>query len=154
MGQEYSYTMDLILSVLERLSIDKTIIPTFFIVIIFYLVISNLFFKKLLQVIVTREGKTTKLEGSANQKAQEAEQLKNDYKARMNEAYAESQNELKMRKAKEIQSKKDEYTQAENKINENADNKLSEEVAVLSKQKADIMASADGLSEILVDKLT
>ena len=146
--------MDMILSVLERLSIDKTIIPTFFIVIIFYFIISNLFFKKLLQVIVNRESKTTKLEGSANQKAQEAEQLKNDYKSRVNEAYAESQNELKMRKAKETQAKKDIYLEKENKLNQEADNKLAEEMTVLSKKKDEVMASADGLSKVLVDKLT
>ncbi|TDJ05030.1 MAG: hypothetical protein E2O68_07135 [Deltaproteobacteria bacterium] len=146
--------MDLILNVLERLSIDKTIIPTFFIVVIFYLIISNLFFKKLLHVIVNREGKTTKLEGLANQKAHEAEQLKNDYKERMNEAYAESQNELKMMKAKEMQAKKDKYLDAEKNINQKADNKLADEMTELSKKKAKIMSAAEQLSEILVDKLT
>jgi len=146
--------MELILNVLGRLNIDKTIIPTFFIVIVFYLVLNNLFFKKLLQVLVTREGKTTKLENEANVKANEAEQLKNDYKLRMNEAYASSQEDLKMKKSKEMQAKKDEYLKAEDNINQDADNKLAEEMKVLDKQRAEVMASADKLSNVLIDKLT
>ena len=128
--------------------------PHLYTYIVFYLVISNLFFKKLLQVIVTRESKTTKLEGSANLKAQEAEQLKIDYKERINEAYAESQNELKMRKAKETQSKRDEYQESENNINKVADDKLAEELSLLNKQKAEVMGSAENLSDVLVDRLT
>src|SRR5574343_279745 len=117
--------MDMILNVLQRLQIDSTIIPTFFIVILFYLLINFIFFKPLLSVIVTREQKTTKLEEEANAKSATANQMMNEYKQKLENAYIEAQKVIKTKKSEVIKAEREKYLAAEKQIIEKNEQEIS-----------------------------
>jgi len=146
--------MDLILNVLGRLNIDSTIIPTFFIVIVFYLLINFVFFKPLLSVIMAREEKTTKLEDEANAKSNTANQMMNEYKQKLENAYMETQKVLKAKKSEVLKSQRQKYLEAEKEINVKNDNEISAMLKDLSGKGEAVISKSGELSKLLVEKLT
>jgi F0F1-type ATP synthase membrane subunit b/b' len=146
--------MDMILNVLGRLNIDSTIIPTFFIVIIFFLLINFIFFKPLLSVIMAREEKTTKLEDEANAKSNTANQMMNEYKQKLENAYMETQKVLKLRKSEVLKLQRQKYLEAEKEINVKNDNEISAMLKDLSGKGEAVISKSGELSKLLVEKLT
>jgi F0F1-type ATP synthase membrane subunit b/b' len=146
--------MDMILNVLGRLNIDSTIIPTFFIVIIFFLLINFIFFKPLLSVIMAREEKTTKLEDEANAKSNTANQMQNEYKQKLDNAYVETQKVLKAKKSEVLKSQRQKYLEAEKEINSKNENEISAMLKDLSGKGEAVISKSGELSKLLVEKLT
>jgi F0F1-type ATP synthase membrane subunit b/b' len=146
--------MDMILNVLGRLNIDSTIIPTFFIVIIFFLLINFIFFKPLLSVIMAREEKTTKLEDEANAKSNSANQMMNEYKQKLENAYMETQKVLKGKKSEVLKAQRQKYLEAEKEINLKNDNEISAMLKDLSGKGEAVISKSGELSKLLVEKLT
>ena len=146
--------MDLIFNVFQRLSIDSSIIPTFFIVILFYLVINFVFFKPLLSVIMTREEKTTKLEEEANAKVAAANQMMNEYKQKLENAYIEGQRVQKNRKSELLKSEKEKYLSAEAEIITRNEQEISGVLKELSVKRQEVLGKTDELSKLFVEKLT
>ncbi|MFI5391204.1 MAG: hypothetical protein ACHQYQ_07575 [Bacteriovoracales bacterium] len=146
--------MDMILNVLGRLNIDSTIIPTFFIVIIFFLLINFIFFKPLLSVIMAREEKTTKLEDEANAKSNSANQMMNEYKQKLENAYTDTQKVLKAKKSEVLKAQRQKYLEAEKEINLKNDNEISAMLKDLSGKGEAVISKSGELSKLLVEKLT
>lgn len=146
--------MDMILNVLQRLQIDSTIIPTFFIVILFFLLINFVFFKPLLSVIVTREEKTTKLEEEANAKAATANQMMNEYKQKLENAYMEAQKVQKTQKSEVLKAEREKYLAFEKQINEKNEQEISSILKDLSAKRQEVLGKTEELSKIFVEKLT
>ena len=146
--------MDLIFNVFQRLSIDSSIIPTFFIVILFYLVINFVFFKPLLSVIMTREEKTTKLEEEANAKVAAANQMMNEYKQKLENAYIEVQRVQKNRKSELLKSEKEKYLSAEAEIITRNEQEISGVLKELSVKRQEVLGKTEELSKLFVEKLT
>jgi F0F1-type ATP synthase membrane subunit b/b' len=146
--------MDMILNVLQRLQIDSTIIPTFFIVILFYLLINFIFFKPLLSVIVTREQKTTKLEEEANAKSATANQMMNEYKQKLENAYIEAQKVQKTKKSEVIKAEREKYLAAEKQIIEKNEQEISSIFKDLSVKRQEVLGRSEELSKLFVEKLT
>ncbi len=146
--------MDMILNVFQRLNIDSTIIPTFIIVILFFILINFIFFKPLLSVIMTREEKTTKLEDEANAKAASATQMMNEYKAKQENAFADTQKILKAKKAELLKSQREKYLAAEKEINSKSEQEISTMLNELSSRREEVLSKSGELSKILVEKLT
>ena len=146
--------MDMILNVLQRLQIDSTIIPTFFIVVLFYLLINFIFFKPLLSVIVTREKKTTKLEEEANAKAATANQMMNEYKQKLENAYMDIQKVQKTKKSELLKVQKEKFVITEKEINSKNEEEISNILKDLATKREQILGKSEELSKLLVEKLT
>ena len=146
--------MDMILNVLQRLQIDSTIIPTFFIVVLFYLLINFIFFKPLLSVIVTREKKTTKLEEEANAKAATANQMMNEYKQKLENAYMDIQKVQKTKKSELLKVQKEKFVITEKEINSKNEQEISNILKDLATKREQILGKSEELSKLLVEKLT
>lgn len=146
--------MDMILNVLQRLQIDSTIIPTFFIVVLFYLLINFIFFKPLLSVIVTREKKTTKLEEEANAKAATANQMMNEYKQKLENAYMDIQKVQKTKKSELLKVEKEKFVITEKEINSKNEQEISNILKDLATKREQILGKSEELSKLLVEKLT
>lgn len=146
--------MDMILNVLQRLQIDSTIIPTFIIVVLFFLLINFIFFKPLLAVIVARETKTTKLEEEANAKAASANQMMNEYKQKLENAYIEVQKVQKVKKSELVQVQKERFLTVEKEINSKNEEEISNILKDLATKREQILGKSEELSKLLVEKLT
>ena len=146
--------MDMILNVLQRLQIDSTIIPTFFIVVLFYLLINFIFFKPLLSVIVTREKKTTKLEEEANAKAATANQMMNEYKQKLENDYMDIQKVQKTKKSELLKVQKEKFVITEKEINSKNEEEISNILKDLATKREQILGKSEELSKLLVEKLT
>ena len=87
--------MDLILSIFKRLELDITIVYQFVITILLFVILNQVFFKKLLEVLKLRESKTEGLENEANSKIKKADEMAQQYKEKVDEAFSVAQEGLK-----------------------------------------------------------
>ncbi|MFZ8999880.1 MAG: hypothetical protein ACO20H_01150 [Bacteriovoracaceae bacterium] len=145
--------MDLILSIFKRLELDITIVYQFVITILLFVILNQVFFKKLLEVLKLRESKTEGLENEANSKIKKADEMAQQYKEKVDEAFSVAQEGLKNKK-KVIKDK----LQKEVAVFTLQKNNEAEEQMVSFKQgfeskKDSIVLKADELSNDLVNKL-
>ncbi len=145
--------MDLILNIFKRLELDATIFYQFATTMIIFVVLNQVFFKKLLEVLKTREGNTQGLDNEANEKIKKADQMAQQYKAKIDEAFSESQEQLKNKK-KNVQ---DSHTKEVAAFTKQKNNEAEEEFESFKKsfegKRDSIVLKADELSKDLVNKL-
>lgn len=146
--------MKLVLNILERLQIDETIFVQFAIIVVLFLLLDSLLFKKVLFVLKYREKKTVGLEGEANRKMAEAEELSNKYKEKVNHAFNSSLESLKKKKSILSNEYKATLDKAQDEILEKADGEIKSFTKEISDKKASILSSSSELSKNLLDKLS
>src|SRR5210317_666040 len=90
--------MDLILSIFKRLDLDITILYQFVITVLLFVILNQVLFKKLLEVLRLRESKTEGLENEANSKLKRADEMAKQYKDKIDGDFSEAQEDLKNKK--------------------------------------------------------
>ncbi|PIK14312.1 hypothetical protein [Halobacteriovorax sp. JY17] len=146
--------MDTFLNIFKSLGADITFFYQLALVIIFYFVLKYSLFGKLQEVLELRENKTTRLEGNANKKFAEAEELAQKYKAELNKANQEAYSLLSDKKNSALDAQKSKLKEVENQLNIQVETKRKEFMAELETHKANVLKEADSLSSDLVNKLT
>ncbi|MGB0453672.1 MAG: hypothetical protein ACPGJV_08145 [Bacteriovoracaceae bacterium] len=138
---------------LDQLGIGEAAIYQFVVFVVFYFLISRLLFNKVLFVLKTREDKTTKLEGTANDTFERAEKLSQEYKEKIDVAYSEAQEEFNVEREKFQVEQKSQIKEEEKKLEEmvKKENEVFEGTIKESKDK--VMGEAGGLAQTLVEKL-
>lgn len=146
--------MDTFLNIFKSLGADVTFFYQLALVLVFYFILKYSLFGKLQEVLDLRESKTTKLEGNANKKFAEAEELAQKYKTELQKANQEAYTLLSDKKngAQEVQKSK--LKEVENQLNIQVEAKRKEFMAELETHKANVLKEADSLSSDLVNKLT
>lgn len=146
--------MDMILTIFKSLGVDQTVFIQFVILIIIFTLVSNLLFSKLKEVLIMREMKTTKLESSAHAIYKKADELAEQYKAKVEKTHQEShqanqnkKNEINIVEKDKLKNAEQEFT----KDYEAKKNKILEEISI---QKTSLLSKVDELSGNLVEKLT
>ena len=142
------------IDVLKALEIDSTIIFHFIIFLVTFLVLKLLFFSKLLFVLEQREGKTTKLESTANDKFAEAERMANKYNDEVQETNVKAQALFTSKKSEIIDKERARFKEVEATVNKELDEKRKEIEAEFAKKKETIMQNADQLAGELSNRLT
>jgi len=146
--------MDAILNIFKNLGVDYTIVHQFVIFFVFYLILSPLLFKKLQSILELRDKKTFQLEQEAEEKMEKANELVEQYKDKIGNAFAETQVTMNSGKeavqAEEFKKIKD----VEEKLESELQEKRSHFQQEISQKKQDIFATADELANQLVDKLS
>ena len=103
---------------------------------------------------MTREEKTTKLEEEANAKVAAANQMMNEYKQKLENAYIEVQRVQKNRKSELLKSEKEKYLSAEAEIIARNEQEISGVLKELSVKRQEVLGKTEELSKLLVEKLT
>jgi F-type H+-transporting ATPase subunit b len=101
-----------------------------------------------------REGKTTKLENHAHAVYKQAEELAEQYKARVEKTHTDSQLITQKKKNDILKSESDLVKLAEDKLNSEYEERKSKILKEMSEKRAVVMAQADQLAGNLVEKLT
>ncbi len=140
--------------VFRKLGIDSTIIFQFIIFLATFFILKVLFFNKLLFVIEQREGKTTKLESSANDKFAEAERLASKYSDEVRETNTKAQGIYSEKKTLTIDKERARFKSVEAEVNKELDVKRTEIEKEFQIKKEALMKNADSLADDLSNRLT
>lgn len=146
--------MDTILNIFKSLGADETFFYQLALVIIFYFALKMSLFSKLQEVLDLRENKTTKLDGNANKKFAEAEQLSLKYKSELEKANQEAYSIVSQKRNEALNQQKKKVKEVEARLNSEVEEKRKEFMAELEVHKTNILKEADSLSSELVNKLT
>ncbi|MDO9181334.1 MAG: hypothetical protein Q7U04_02955 [Bacteriovorax sp.] len=145
--------MDTILIILKALKIDQTVLIQFGILLVFFNILAPLLFKKIQAVLELRENKTTKLESNAHNIYKKAEELAEQYKAKVEKTHQDSQS-ISQKKKNDILNKEKEIIKAEEtKITSEYEDRKTKIQKELAEKRTIVMAEADKLANNLVDKL-
>lgn len=145
--------METFIEVFTQLGVDSTLVPQFIIIVIVFILAHFLFLGKLQQVIETREEKTVKLEGSADQTIEKVEQMQVAYKAKIEEANKTSSKDSSEKKQKISQKYVDAFKETEKEVNTYVDQSREEFTKEVEAKKSEYMAQAEALSDSLVNKI-
>jgi len=146
--------METFLNIFKSLGADVTFFYQLALVIIFYFTLKVSLFSKLQEVLDLRENKTTKLEGNANKKFAEAEELSQKYKSELDKVNHEAFGVIASKKNVVLDIQKAKIKDVEAKLNVQVDEKRKVFMTEVAEHKATILKEADSLSSDLVNKLT
>jgi len=145
--------METFIEVFTQLGVDSTLVPQFVIIVIVFIIAQFLFLGKLQEVIETREEKTVKLEGSADQTIEKVEQMQVAYKTKIEEANKISSKDSVDKKQKIAQKYADNFKENEKEVNAYVDQTRVELSKEVEAKKSEYMAQAETLSQSLVNKI-
>lgn len=146
--------MDTIVIILKALKIDQTVLIQFGLLAVFFNILAPLLFKRIQEVLEYREGKTTKLESHAHAVYKQAEDLAEQYKAKVEKTHQDSQNESHKKKSEILAKERELLKSAEDKLSSEYDERKGKILKEMSEKKTVVMAEADKLAGSLVEKLT
>lgn len=146
--------MDTIVVILTALKIDKTVLIQFGILFVFFNILAPLFFKRIQDILEYRENKTSKLENHAHAVYKQAEDLAEQYKAKVEKTHADSQIATSKKKNEVLEKEKSIIKSAEEQINSEYETRRSQLLRDVSEKRTTIMAEAEKLAGNLVEKLT
>jgi len=146
--------MNTIVTIINSLKIDQTFFIQFILFFVFFNVIAPLLFRKLQEVLDTRDLRTTKLESQANHVYKQAEELSEKYKASIEKTHQDSQSIATKKKAEILAKEKAVFDGAEEKMTNDYEAKRSSLLKEMDDKKKIVLAEASVLSNTLVEKLT
>lgn len=146
--------MDTIVIILQALKIDKTVLIQFGLLVLFFNLLAPLFFNKIKEILEYRESKTTKLESHAHSVYKQAEDLAEQYKAKIEKTHQDSQSVANKKKSEILNKEKDLLKKAEASLDSDYENRKSKILKDMSEKRSLVMAEADRLAGNLVEKLT
>ncbi len=146
--------MDTIVIILKALKIDQTVLVQFGILLVFFNILAPLFFRKIQELLEYRESKTTKLESHAHSVYKQAEELAEQYKAKVEKTHSDSQQVAQKKKTEVLNREKEFLKSEEEKINAEYDDRKNKIAKEMSEKRIAVMAEADKLAGNLVEKLT
>ena len=146
--------MDTIVIILKALKIDQTVLIQFGLLLIFFNTIAPLLFKKIQAVLELRESKTVKLESNAHNVYKKAEDLAEQYKAKVEKTHQDSQAKSQKKKSEILNTEKDLLKSFENKLGSEYEERKAKIQKEISEKRTIVLAEADKLAGNLVEKLT
>jgi F-type H+-transporting ATPase subunit b len=146
--------MDTILLILRALKIDQTVLIQFGFLLVFFNTLAPLFFRRMQEVLELRESKTTKLESQAHNIYKKAEDLAEQYKAKIEKTHQDSQDIAQKKKNDTLNKEREILKGLEEKMNSEYEERKSKIHNEMAEKRTHIMAEADKLAGNLVEKLT
>lgn len=146
--------MDMIVVILQALKIDKTVLIQFGLLVLFFNLLAPLFFNKIQEILEYRESKTTKLESHAHAVYKQAEDLAEQYKAKVEKTHTDSQSAASKKKSEVMSLENDLLKKAEDQLSSEYDQRKSKILKEIAEKRVVVMAEADKLAGNLVEKLT
>lgn len=142
------------LTIIKSLKIDQTVLVQFVLFVVGFNIIAPLLFRRIQEVLDLRDSKTTKLESSAHHIFKQADDLNEQYNAKIEKTHVDSQTIATKKKAEALAAEKAVLNSAEEKMTAEYESKKSQLTKEMSEKRNTVMAEAEKLSGSLVDKLT
>lgn len=146
--------MEMVLGIFTKLGVDSTIIYQFVIVAVLFTMLKALFLNRLKEVLSLREERTTKLEVEANKKMNQAQELSNLYRSKMDKCFSDAQEFFRIKKIEIYNSEKEKMDAFEFHVSTEFEKKREDYIKSVYAKKDSVMSHADELSKELMNKLT
>lgn len=147
-------TMNTIVIILHALKIDETVLIQFALLFAFFNLLAPLFFNKIKEILEFRESKTTKLETHSHAVYKQAEELAEQYKAKVEKTHQDSQEATHQKKNDILNKEKNIIKQAGDQLDSEYEERKSKIIKDISENRTLVMAEVDKLAGNLVEKLT
>ena len=144
--------VDALIKIFSQLGVDWTIFVQFFIFLVLYFVLKNLFFNKLLEVLQFRENKTTKLEQEANKRMALADEMAKRYREQLDAIHHNAQGQLEKHQKEVIEGKKNVLQREEEKLGAQVEQMRDQCVKEFQQTKGQLSKYVDDLAQELVNK--
>lgn len=146
--------MEILDGVFERLDIvGEVLAAQFIIIVVLYFILDFLLFKKLLFVLQHRENKTTKLEGEAQKKLDEANVLAKEYREKIEQVSADTYKEIQSKRQRIEENEKENLKKTEIQINQDVEKRRKQIEQEILEKRNDIFQNQEKLSATFVEKL-
>ena len=144
--------METLLAIFEQLKINSSVFPQFAIIVVVYFISRFLFLNKLQNVLEQREEKTVKAETGAEDLFTKVEDITKKYKAQIEDAHKKSKSFLNEKKTNIMNEQDKRYKIFEAQVGSYLDANRKELKTEFESKKTAILADADNLSEVLLNK--
>ena len=139
---------------IKSLKIDQTVLVQFVLFVVFFNIIAPLLFRRLQEILDLRDSKTTKLESSAHHIFKQADDLSEQYSAKIEKTHQDSQTVATKKKAEALAAENAVLHSAEDKMTGEDEAKKSTLEKEMYEKRQSVMAEAEKISGNLIDKLT
>jgi F-type H+-transporting ATPase subunit b len=146
--------MDMIVTIFGSLGVDKTVFIQFAILLLTFIACTTLFFSRLKEVLDLRETRTTKLEGNAHAIYKKAEELSEQFKAKVEKTHQEAHSAALTKKNEIVNQNKKLIEETEAKLNAEYEAKRAAMYADFNSKKEKSLLEVESLSNSLIEKLT
>jgi F-type H+-transporting ATPase subunit b len=145
--------MDQIVAIFNQLGVDATIAYQFAIFVVLFALLKTIFFDKLQFVLELREAKTTKLDGAADKKFNDADKMANEYEERMKLINSQAQHHVSEVKNAALVKQKEKIKSLESQLETHVEKERKEFMQEIEVRRGEVLKNADHLSDGLVQKL-
>lgn len=145
--------METFTAIFTQLGVDSSLVPQFVIILAAFVIAQFLFLGKLQDVLETREEKTVKLEGSADETLEKVQKMQVEYKSKIEEANRSALKTATEKKQKIAEKYTEQYKQTEREVNAYVDQSRNEFTKEVAGNKDKYLAEADTLAQSLVQKI-
>jgi len=142
------------MEILSLLGVDASILNQFVIAILVFILAKVVLFNKLKEVVETRESKTIALDEKANKNFDQANEVIEKYKRRLDEAYKKAKVFVTHEKEKVIKREEKTVKDATEQTEKHFLSAKSEFEKEVSANRQQLLAEVDSLAGSLVDKVT
>ena len=146
--------MEMIVAIFRSLGVDESVKFQFVILMITFIGLSTILFSRVRAVLDLRESKTTKLEGTAHAVYKKAEELSEQYSAKIEKSHQESHINSQKKKQELLKTRNDFVKDAEAKLAAEYESKKTNMLSDYKNKREKSLAEVDGLSNSLIEKLT
>jgi F0F1-type ATP synthase membrane subunit b/b' len=146
--------METLLAIFEQLKINSSVLPQFIIITVVYFISRFIFLGKLQNILETREENTVKAESGAEDMLTKVDEMSKKYKSQIDDANKKAKSFVLDRKSSITSDLDKKYKTLENEISSYMEKSRNEIKENYKTKKAEVLSDADGLSDLLVSKIT
>lgn len=145
--------METVQAIFAQLGVNSSLLPQFVIVVVIFVLAQFLFLGKLQEVLETREEKTVKLEGAADETMEKVSRMQSEYKQKVDDASRVALKDATEKKQKITQKYTEQFKQTEKEVNQFVDQSRADFAKEVTANKDKYLAEADSLAQSLVQKI-
>ncbi len=145
--------METVQAIFTQLGVNSSLLPQFITVVVIFMLAQFLFLGKLQDVLETREEKTVKLEGAADETMEKVARMQTDYKQKIEDANRVALKDATEKKQKITQKYTEQFKTTEKEVNQFVDQSRADFSKEVASNKDKYLSEADSLAQSLVQKI-
>lgn len=145
--------METVQAIFTQLGVNSSLLPQFITVVVIFILAQVLFLGKLQEVLETREEKTVKLEGAADETMEKVAAMQTEYKQKIEDANRVALKDATEKKQKITQKYTEQFKTTEKEVNQFVDQSRADFSKEVASNKDKYLSEADALAQSLVQKI-
>lgn len=145
--------METVQAIFTQLGVNSSLLPQFITVVVIFILAQVLFLGKLQEVLETREKKTVKLEGAADETMEKVAAMQTEYKQKIEDANRVALKDATEKKQKITQKYTEQFKTTEKEVNQFVDQSRADFSKEVASNKDKYLSEADALAQSLVQKI-